>query len=418
APGTRFLDGMDHHPTRRMLMFHILVVDDEDSVRRTFLDWLAQSPEALTVHAAADAEAALLAANTHPIDLAILDWNLGSGSDGLRLLEDLVEFRPDVVAILITGYASQATPLDALRKGVRDYLDKNHELNRETFLGAVHRQLGFIGPARRQRQVNESLARFRTTVEAILPIVRSAAVFHEPVPLPQALRTLFRLLNQGIEAPTSAFVVCQTKPNEPERWNAWDTDGQPIALGVAVPFAQSLVAMAASLQAAAIMNEFGTANLAGVTLFPHETGRKTLLAVPLNLGTGVHGLLELFDKPHFTEADRGLAVAAAEVGAELLKQLLAEGQTQKLLTDAIESALQATAEVTQQMHSGPDLPPEVLQSLRNTLGHDTHALLPPDTTLELIRSLRRLAERHGPPAVHHALRGLESLERMLDEYHG
>src|SRR5262245_59532859 len=97
----------------------VLIVDDEDGVRRTFKDWLADEP-GVEVLAAADAETALNLANQNPVDLAILDWNLGSGSDGLQLLEDLAEFHPDVVAILVTGFAHQATPLDALRMGVRD----------------------------------------------------------------------------------------------------------------------------------------------------------------------------------------------------------------------------------------------------------------------------------------------------------
>src|SRR5947207_7171672 len=121
----------------------VLIVDDEDGVRRTFQEWLSGLPD-VKVLAAADAGAALRLANDHPIDLAVLDWNLGSGSDGLRLLEDLVEFHPDIVAVLITGYAHQATPLEALRKGVRDYLDKNQDLNRETFVAAVKRQLDKI----------------------------------------------------------------------------------------------------------------------------------------------------------------------------------------------------------------------------------------------------------------------------------
>src|SRR5438445_520755 len=104
----------------------VLIVDDEESVRRTFQEWLTTAGLDVRVFAVGDAESALLVANEHPVDLAVLDWNLGSGSDGLRLLEDLVEFRPDVVAILITGFAHQATPLEALRKGVRDYLDKDH----------------------------------------------------------------------------------------------------------------------------------------------------------------------------------------------------------------------------------------------------------------------------------------------------
>ena len=113
----------------------VLIVDDEESVRRTFQEWLASSGLAARRCSSPRTPNRRCGSPTStPIDLAVLDWNLGSGSDGLRLLEDLVEFRPDMVAILVTGFAHQATPLDALRMGVRDYLDKNADLNRETFL--------------------------------------------------------------------------------------------------------------------------------------------------------------------------------------------------------------------------------------------------------------------------------------------
>ncbi len=119
----------------------LLIVDDEEPVRKTFTEWLQRANLGCRILAAADAESALLQANQNTIDLAILDWNLGAGNDGLQLLEDLAVFNPDVVAIMVTGYAHQATPLDAMRMGVRDYLDKNQDLNRETFLKAVRRQL-------------------------------------------------------------------------------------------------------------------------------------------------------------------------------------------------------------------------------------------------------------------------------------
>ena len=119
----------------------VLIVDDEEPVRRTFREWLEGAGFDCRILTAEDAEAALVQANQHTIDLAILDWNLGAGNDGLRLLEDLYLFNADVVAIMITGFAHQATPLDAMRMGVRDYLDKNQDLDRDTFLGAVRRQL-------------------------------------------------------------------------------------------------------------------------------------------------------------------------------------------------------------------------------------------------------------------------------------
>ena len=149
----------------------ILIVDDEDSVRRTFREWL--TGHGSTILVAGDAESALKLANQHPVDLAVLDWNLGAGDDGLHLLQDLVVFHPDIVAILVTGYANQATPLDAMRMGVRDYLDKNHDLNRETFLRAVKKQLDRIRPAKQARRLQRSLQEFRASIEKTLPLVQS-----------------------------------------------------------------------------------------------------------------------------------------------------------------------------------------------------------------------------------------------------
>src|SRR6516164_10882583 len=157
----------------------ILIVDDEEPVRRTFRDWLDASGLGCQVLTAADAEAALVLANQQTIDLAILDWNLGAGNDGLQLLEDLYLFNPDVVAIMITGFAQQATPLDAMRMGVRDYLDKNQNLDRETFLAAVGRQLEKIRPAKRARRLHASLVAFREAVEKVLPLVQSAAALND-----------------------------------------------------------------------------------------------------------------------------------------------------------------------------------------------------------------------------------------------
>src|SRR5262249_20936437 len=158
----------------------------------------------------------------------ILDWNLGAGSDGLQLLEDLKEFCPEVVAIMITGYANQATPLMAMRMGVRDYLDKNQELNRETFLRAVVHQLDLIRPARRERYLNHGLAAFRAAVEQVLPLVQAAAALHDPVPLPTAIRSLFAFLIATTGATGGALVV---HAHDPERFpdgalRAYGPDGK------------------------------------------------------------------------------------------------------------------------------------------------------------------------------------------------
>lgn len=395
----------------------VLIVDDEDGVRRTFVEWLTGAPN-VRVLAAADAEAALLYANQEPIDLAVLDWNLGSGSDGLRLLEDLVEFRPDIVAILVTGFANQATPLDALRMGVRDYLDKNQDLNRDTFLSAVERQLARVRPAKRQRELNQSLAGFRQAVEVALPLVRSAAALNDPVPLPAAIHALFRFLLRTTGASDGALIVRQLADGG-DVSAAYAADGTRIdAAGVA--FSRSLAASVVNLPAPAVMTDFSPAAVGAVDLLPFEQNRRSILAVPLRVGAGTHVVLELFDKPQFTDDDRRLAAAAADIGAELLRQALAERQTSRLLADAVEAALEAGDEVSRAISDPtPDAPPPaVLATLKAGLAADANAVTDADTGLRLVQAVRALAVRHGPPAVDHCVRLVEDLKDLLDDLTG
>src|SRR5207237_487101 len=146
-------------------------------------------------------------ANESTIDLAILDWALGAGDDGLQLLQDLAEFNPDIVAIMVTGFANKATPLDAMRMGVRDYLDKNQDLSRESFLHAVRRQLERIRPVKRERQLQQSLKGFRQAVEEIIPLVQSTAALNDPVPLPEAISGLLHFLQQVTHAGDAVLLV-------------------------------------------------------------------------------------------------------------------------------------------------------------------------------------------------------------------
>src|ERR1051325_3502356 len=178
----------------------ILIVDDESTVRQTVREWLVQANLGCDVLDAADAESALKIANERGIDLAILDWNLGTGDDGLQLLPDLAAFHPEIAAIMITGFANLATPLDAMRMGVRDYLDKNHDFSREALVKSVRRQLDLLRPAKQMRHLHKTFVAFRDAVQQVVPLVQSATALNEPVPLSDAVRSLVRFLLQGAQA--------------------------------------------------------------------------------------------------------------------------------------------------------------------------------------------------------------------------
>lgn len=379
----------------------ILIVDDEESVRRTFADWLTEADLGCTVRVAGDAEEALRHAQNTPIDLAVLDWNLGTGMDGLRLLEDLAVFCPDVVAILVTGYAAQATPLMALRMGVRDYLDKNHELTRGTFVNAVKKQLALIRPAKQQR----AHAAFRAAVEKILPLVQASAALNEPAPLPRAAAALCGLVQTATNAGEVVLLI-----RHDDTLRAWSARGEPLEV-TAGPFAASLMAGAVGMSEPCILNKLDDEATAGVSLQPFERNRQNVLVAPLTASAGISAALELFDKPApgFTDNDRRLAAAAAAVGTEMLAQALAERSTQQTLFAAVDAALKATEQVS----PTAALPPDVRASLQS---HVDRRAAP--ETLELAEAIQALSAKYGTTAVKHCLMLIRSVGNLLDEAAG
>jgi len=96
-------------------------VDDEPSVQETMAAILEQ--EGSQVVKAATVEEALGHLRATPFDLLLTDLRLDSGS-GLTLLAEVRQHSPDTAAIMLTGYASLESAIDALREGAYDYLVK------------------------------------------------------------------------------------------------------------------------------------------------------------------------------------------------------------------------------------------------------------------------------------------------------
>ena len=104
----------------------ILVVDDDDAYRTQ----LARAIErrGFRVMAAADPDSALELARVHPVACASVDLRMPGGS-GLHLVRALRALRPEAVVVVVTGYGSIATALDAVRLGATHYLTKPVDAN-------------------------------------------------------------------------------------------------------------------------------------------------------------------------------------------------------------------------------------------------------------------------------------------------
>jgi CheY-like chemotaxis protein/anti-anti-sigma regulatory factor len=103
------------------LKYRLLVVDDEENVRVTTAAILEQ--EGYTVSTASDGREALDKLNQMKYDLVLTDLRM-EDMDGITLLNELHTRHPTLVTIVLTGYASIESSIDALRQGVYDYLVK------------------------------------------------------------------------------------------------------------------------------------------------------------------------------------------------------------------------------------------------------------------------------------------------------
>lgn len=102
-------------------MDKILIVDDESFIREN-LERVLTADGYHTI-AAENTKEAKNAVAHQDVDLVLLDLNLGSES-GLDLLRDLKENDPELLVIIITGYGTVESAVDALKLGAYDYIKK------------------------------------------------------------------------------------------------------------------------------------------------------------------------------------------------------------------------------------------------------------------------------------------------------
>jgi DNA-binding response OmpR family regulator len=100
----------------------ILVVDDEEQVR-TYLSKVLSTTGDFSVEVAETAEEALEKIQSGVFDLVLVDLKLPK-MDGLQLITEIVNFKPEILTVLITGRASIDSAVEAMKRGASDYITK------------------------------------------------------------------------------------------------------------------------------------------------------------------------------------------------------------------------------------------------------------------------------------------------------
>lgn len=100
----------------------VLLLADDDEVFRDVLA-KALSRRGYAVETAGSAEDALILSRDTPPEFAVVDLKM-PGDSGLKLIADLIDLDPNTRIVMLTGYASIATAVEAIKLGATHYLAK------------------------------------------------------------------------------------------------------------------------------------------------------------------------------------------------------------------------------------------------------------------------------------------------------
>ena len=99
----------------------VLIVDDDDTLRATLEKIFAKA--GYRAQAARNAQEAVKRFSEEGWDLVLADLKMPR-RNGLSLLDELVELRPDAKVVIMTAYGDDDTRQDAMDRGAFAYLDK------------------------------------------------------------------------------------------------------------------------------------------------------------------------------------------------------------------------------------------------------------------------------------------------------
>ena len=164
----------------------ILIVDDEAVVRDSLIKWFDM--EGYCIQAVASAREALRTVKPGDWDVALIDIKM-PGMDGMELERRLRAIDPGLTLIMMTGYASVETAVQALKDGVYDYITKPVDPDELMHL---------IARAMEIRRTKKEVVRLRENLEEVFPVTK--LIGKSP-----GMKRVFELIE--MVAPTDATVL-------------------------------------------------------------------------------------------------------------------------------------------------------------------------------------------------------------------
>jgi DNA-binding NtrC family response regulator len=102
--------------------WHILVVDDEETMTESLAAWLRE--DGYTAETASSGREAIEKARDREYAIYFVDLKMPGGLDGIETMMEIRKLRPDASIIVITAYATVDTAITAMKEGAQEYIVK------------------------------------------------------------------------------------------------------------------------------------------------------------------------------------------------------------------------------------------------------------------------------------------------------
>jgi two-component system nitrogen regulation response regulator NtrX len=110
-------------------MSKILIIEDEESIRRVLVSILSEENESYAVDIAEDGVVGLEKIKNNDYDLVLCDIKMPR-MDGVELLEAAKKIDSEIPIVMISGHGDMETAINTMRLGAFDYISKPPDLNR------------------------------------------------------------------------------------------------------------------------------------------------------------------------------------------------------------------------------------------------------------------------------------------------
>ena len=160
-------------------MSKILIIDDEEAIRRVLVKILTEESKDYQVFEAEDGLAGTEAIKKSDFDLILCDIKMPK-MDGVEVLEAAKKIKPEIPVVMISGHGDLDTAVNTMRLGAYDYISKPPDLNRllNTIRNALDRKELVVENKRLKRKISQNyemvgdsvaISKIKSIIEKVAP---------------------------------------------------------------------------------------------------------------------------------------------------------------------------------------------------------------------------------------------------------